>query len=73
MILQWLPEPSSQGGWNEKRCQGFDRFGNERAEVSFREHFYQDSEWVIEIRGKGELTRPSKLEAQLYAESLIEE
>lgn len=45
MKLQWLPEPSPRGGWNDKEWTGRDRFGQERASVSFRDSRDSSGEW----------------------------
>jgi hypothetical protein len=94
MKLQWLPEPSSKGGWSGGHqidyrhvhgvsYQGFDRFGAERATVTYMEHNYLPDKWHVsnvphnacdsyEAR-EARSHRPTKKEAMLLAESFVED
>ena len=71
MKLQWLPVPSSKGGWNYKEFVGFDRFGIEKAMVLHHEG-YNSSYWhlsdYLDQREFEELK-----DAQLAAEAEIED
>ena len=46
MKLQWLPIPSSKGGWNEKEYNGFDRFGQVRGTV--QEYIGRHGDSIVE-------------------------
>lgn len=47
MKLQWLPEPSSKGGWdNGTEWSGRDRFGDVLATVKEVTHPWEPTVWV---------------------------
>lgn len=70
--------------YSDQACyNGFDRFGTIRASVTYQEHAYMPSKWRIsnatdvsgasyEEREAG-ASKPTKIEAMLLAESLIED
>ena len=77
MKLQWLPEPSSRGGWTEDAAEcrsyhynGFDQYGGLRASVRRVTHRYESTHWEVCSMDNDNYAciAPTKREAMQFAE-----
>ena len=70
MKLQWLPEPSSRGGWTDDAYDGFDQYGGLRASVRRVTHLYESTHWEVCSMSNDNYAciAPTKREAMQFAE-----